>query len=138
MTFIGGSDTGDTRELTLAELLTSFTRALARDLADQVLRALDQGGSLAVSPHGAVFTSRKLPPDCPSRVRFHAVVPNIPEAVKQGRIWIVPCAAWNEARRRKPRTSAAVRRAAPPSNDVSAVAERMLDQAGLRATRRGR
>jgi hypothetical protein len=76
------------------------------------------------------YDSKHLPPDA-SLDRFHRIVRDVPRAVKIGRVWRVPRAAWEEHRR----TGAGERPApAPVANDVDTAAAAMMT--GLRATRR--
>ena len=45
-----------------------------------------------------VYTSKRLPPDCPSSERFHEVCRNIAGANQRGRVWLVPSASWDSHR----------------------------------------
>jgi len=47
----------------------------------------------------AVSTSRELPADAPTRALFARACRSIPAARRQGKMWIVPRAAWERARR---------------------------------------
>jgi hypothetical protein len=77
---------------------------------------------------GDVYSSEELPPDCPSRARFHTLVKMIPGAEKRGRRWFVPADAWQAARRRMSRE---VRFDASERDDV----DELIEQAGFRTTR---
>lgn len=48
-----------------------------------------------------VYTSRRLPPDVGSRTVFARACRTIAQAHRQGKMWIVPRAAWEQARRPK-------------------------------------
>lgn len=92
------------KELTAA--LERFVRASLRQAA----------------PPPEFYTSRELPPDVPSRRRFHEIVSDMSTATKRGRVWIVPRADWHARRAKK-------------ADPLEVEADRLIAQAGFRATR---
>lgn len=46
------------------------------------------------------YSSVQLPPDCPSKNRFHQLCRQIPAAQKLGRMWFVPKNDWANFRNR--------------------------------------
>lgn len=101
--------------------------------ADAVLEALADllaervAARIAAKPPADVdtYSSENLPPDVPSRARFHEVVKKIRGAEKRGRRWFVSAAAWRDARAKKRRVHVA------PSSDV----DEIIASAGFRTTR---
>ena len=68
---------------------------LIEELEERVTaRVLAKLGSV---PTSTDYTSKALPRDIPSRARFHVLVRGVPGAVKRGRVWSVPRAAWEES-----------------------------------------
>jgi hypothetical protein len=95
---------------------------LADLVADRVLERLR-----AAQGDAGTYSSDALPPDCPSKARFHFVVKGIAGAERRGRKWFVPAEAWRAARlARKVDPSAPVAR-----DDVDAA----IEAAGFRPTR---
>lgn len=70
------------------------------------------------------YTSRSLPPDVPSRERFHVLVKGAHGARKQGRVWRISVADWD-----------AFRGATPPLAELEALADEAIRLAGFRPTR---
>lgn len=96
--------------------------ALADLVADRVLERLN-----AKRADPDTYSSDELPPDCPSKARFHTVVKDVAGAEKRGRAWFVPAEAWRASRlARKVNTSS------PMHDDVDAT----IEAAGFRPTRR--
>ena len=67
------------------------------------------------------YDTRRLPPDVRTRVRFHAIVKEIPTATKRGRTWSVPREDWDAYR-------AGGGAGVADSDDPAAVAARMMAQ----------
>lgn len=99
--------------------------ALIEALADLVAERLARRAS--PDPDGA-YDGFHLPPDCPSRERFNRLAKGLPGAVRRGRIWSVPRAVWDEARRRKGEIVIDARKFAQE------VAKKVLADAGYRRT----
>lgn len=95
--------------------------ALADLVADRVAERLNARGRDA-----STYSSDELPPDCPSKARFHELVKKIPGAEKRGRRWFVPADAWRSARSTKRKPAAA-----PVRDDV----DEIIAGAGFRPTR---
>lgn len=77
-----------------------MSRSRRRELLLVVAGALSELATLEPDAEKAeVYSSRRLPPDAPSRTLFARACRSIPEARRQGKTWIVPRAAWERARR---------------------------------------
>lgn len=64
-------------------------------LAQEIISRLPAAKTPTPAPaEPGYYTSNALPPDCPSKARFHVVVKTVPGAVKRGRVWLVPVDAW--------------------------------------------
>jgi hypothetical protein len=96
--------------------LRAAAEALTRAIDAYVAEAVK--GALAPSD---VYSSQHLPPDIPSRRRFHEICRTVPGARKQGRAWTVSRDAWEKARA-----------ASQPDAAVDAI----IAGAGFRPTRR--
>ncbi len=73
--------------------------ARRRELLLVVANAFTELAALDHEAQGeALYTSRDLPPDVPSRTLFARACRSIPEARRQGKIWTVSHTAWQRAR----------------------------------------
>lgn len=107
---------------------SELLEAMAEMIAERVVAKL---GARERRSDSAIYTSRDLPPDCPSRARFNILAKSIARAQKSGRVWSVPRDAWH-AFRDKPR------HATPLTSQEEAdlaYARECLRAAGLRPTR---
>ena len=102
----------------------------ADDILDALAELLAERVAAKLQPKpvdAGVYSSEQLPPDCPSRKRFHVVVRAIPGAEKRGRAWFVPADAWRAARVKR----TVEPNAAPTADNVDAI----IAAAGFRRTR---
>lgn len=92
--------------------------------AKELTAALERFVRASLQPPAAseFYTSRTLPPDVPSRRRFHEIVRGVASATKRGRSWIVPRADWHAHRAKK-------------TDPLDVEADHLIAQAGFRATR---
>ena len=100
--------------------------ALVEKIADRVVERLtEKMGSLARATD-EVYTTKCLPPDAPSRGRFHTAVRSMPGARKIGRMWVIEKSTWRMRREKN-----AVIPGKPPL-DLDAMAEKILRDPRLR------
>lgn len=86
-------------------------------------------------PERDEYTSLRLPPDVRTRERFARLCRDLPEARREGTVWIVSRAAWTVSRRRPQSTSTTT--PTPLPVPAGASAEELARAAGLRPLLRG-
>ena len=118
------------RILTLLAGVACLLGVLLDALADRV------AARIGLHTERTVYTSLDLPPCC-TRRRFREVAPRIPEATKQGALWIVPRVAWDAYRTRRSGTARRVE-ASATTPDLDRQADELLREAGLRVVRGAR
>lgn len=99
----------------------------------ETLRTFLQASSVSTVPsvdRPAFYTSRGLPPGV-SRRRFNEIARGLPAARKDGRVWVVPAAAWEACRSQLARSAGKVATTMPWTP------EHALQQAGLRVVAGG-
>jgi hypothetical protein len=112
--------------LASSDLLHRFAVLVAERLVEE-LRPMLPGNDIG----GATYSTRSLPPDAKSVRSFHIVAKGVPGAWKNGRIWFVPKADWEAARRS--RVGRAPSQVSTSEADTDFV-ERVIAAAGTRAT----
>jgi len=106
--------------------------SLAREIAAIVVAELRAQGL------GGVYTSKQLPPGCPSRTAFNDRCRFIKEAYRDGKVWVCPVEAYQQAMKRGARATPAPRKPARPAFDAtSALAKVATTPKGERKVRSG-
>jgi hypothetical protein len=101
---------------------------------EETVRALvrDELRKLGVSTH-EYRSDRELPPGISSREHFASECRRLRVGSKDGKLWSVDAAAWHEARTRGRRPALRI-----VSESDRERCDRYLDEAGARATARGK
>ncbi len=63
-----------------------------------VAQAITELANLEAEVAPMFYSSTALPPDVHSRAMFARICRGVPEARRQGKIWVVPLDAWERAR----------------------------------------
>lgn len=88
----------------------------ASEIADLVVARL-----LAAGVGAGVYTSKQLPPGCPSREAFNDRCRFIDGAYRDGKVWVCSVDAYRVAMLRGSRPKPEKRKAPPPKVDAAAI-----------------